>query len=456
MAIVDGPGDILTHGRLFPTALVVQAQDESGNAVTTYTGDVAISLSQNPTSASLGGTTTRTAVNGNATFDDLSIDQWGVGFTLTASSPTLSTVDLDLWVRASFEVLSSSNGPTCGLTYQGEALCWGPNDQGQTGVGAVSDAQANPMPVFGGMQFTSISTGQGHACAVATSAAAYCWGDNFVGQLGDGTDADKPSPGPVTGGITFESVAVGPSHSCGLDRSGNGYCWGANNGQLGNGGTNPGVITSPTAVAGGLTFSQLAAGLYHTCGIATGGAAYCWGWNDQGRLGDGNPTSYELSPVAVAGGLSFSSITVGWSHSCGLTADGSAYCWGVNNDGQLGDGTTTDRLQPTAVVSGVFFQSINAQESRTCGVTASGEAYCWGDNYDDRLGTQTGANPQTSPALVVGDLVFTSVVSGGQYSCGLVESGAAYCWGINFRGALGNGSETDTQIPAAVTYPQHN
>jgi alpha-tubulin suppressor-like RCC1 family protein len=165
--------------------------------------------------------------------------------------------------------------------------------------------------------------------------------------------------------------------------------WG---GTLGDG-TSSGDRNIPVLVAGGLGFASVRAGSQHTCGLTTGGAAYCWGRNLFGELGDGTPTSPENPanqniPVLVSGGLSFASVSAGGFHSCGVTPGGDAYCWGGNRAGELGDGTFTDRNIPVLVSGGLSFASVSVGEP-TCGVTPGGEAYCWGPNGAGSLGDGT-------------------------------------------------------------------
>ena len=154
-----------------------------------------------------------------------------------------------------------------------------------------------------------------HTCELTNAGAAYCWGRNDSGQLGDGSFTNRATPVAVVGGLRFSALAAGGSHTCGLTSSGAAYCWGYNSeGELGNGSTT--ASATPVAVAGGLSFSALAPGVYHTCGLTSAGAAYCWGSNN-GSI-----------PVAVSGGLSFSALAAGALHTCGLTSAGAAYCWG--------------------------------------------------------------------------------------------------------------------------------
>src|SRR5439155_1217374 len=188
---------------------------------------------------------------------------------------------------------------------------------------------------------------------VATGGAAYCWGYNANGQLGDGTTTNQLTPTPVTGGQTFASVnAAGvpnsnQSYTCGVTSSGAAYCWGYNfYGQLGDGTQTQRLV--PTAVVGGLTFAAVSVGVAHTCGVTTSGAAYCWGYNTFGTLGDGT-TTRRLVPNTVAAVHTFADARASRYHTCGVTTSGAAYCWGLNSSGELGDGTTTERLVPMPV-----------------------------------------------------------------------------------------------------------
>ncbi len=205
-----------------------------------------------------------------------------------------------------------------------------------------------PVGVSGELSFATVSMGYLQACGVTTVGAAYCWGDNSDGELGNGSTTSSSTPTEVSGGLTFASVSAGYYATCGVTTAGAAYCWGFNaDGQLGNGSTNN--SSAPVAVSGDLSFTSVSAGSYNNaCGVTTAGAAYCWGYNVDGELGNGSTTS-SSAPVAVAGGLEFVSLSAGYLHSCGVTTGGAAYCWGFNGDGGLGYGTTTNSSSPVAV-----------------------------------------------------------------------------------------------------------
>ncbi len=204
------------------------------------------------------------------------------------------------------------------------------------------------------------------------------------------------------------------------------------------------------AIACSLVFQSVSAGDGHTCGVTTRGTAYCWGSNDSGQLGDGTTMDSNV-PVAVSGGLTFQSVSAGHFHSCGVTTTAHAYCWGHSNSGALGDGTSFRVSSvPVAVSGGLAFQSVSAGTFHTCGVTTAGHAYCWGLGERGRLGH--GASTDSAvPVAVSRGFTFRSVSVGDAHSCGVTTAGNAYCWGWNLLGGLGNGTTTDSDLPVAVS-----
>ncbi len=272
-----------------------------------------------------------------------------------------------------------------------------------------------------------VSAGGFHTCALTSRGNAYCWGENTLGQLGDASvDSSQGyrrlTPVAVVGGLAFASISAGLWHTCGVTTGGAAYCWGYNgDGQLGIGSGDTFTHATPQAVQGGLSFAAIGAGWHHTCGLTGGGAAYCWGGNAAGELGLGaRDTLLRGAPVPVAGGLRFASITVGGDHACGLTAAGAAYCWGGSAGGD----------SPVAVPGGLTFMVLSAAgdylegdlvDGHTCGLTRAGTAYCWW-------------GLRASPGAVPGGLVFTQIstfddVSSFSHVCALTSAGAAYCWG---------------------------
>jgi alpha-tubulin suppressor-like RCC1 family protein len=198
-----------------------------------------------------------------------------------------------------------------------------------------------------------------------------------------------------------------------------------------------------------VTFAALSVGGIHTCGIVADGVAYCWGWNSRGQLGDGTSGTERSFPARVVGDLRFAAVSAGDRYTCGVTAAGAAHCWGLNGWGQLGDGTTTERPSPVPVVGGLSFRMVSTGFRHTCAVAASGAAYCWGLNGAGQLGDGT-TTDQSSPVPVAGGLTFAAVSAGAFHTCGVTAAGATYCWGANGDGQLGDGTTTSRSSPARV------
>jgi alpha-tubulin suppressor-like RCC1 family protein len=302
----------------------------------------------------------------------------------------------------------------------------------------------------------SITAGNEHSCALTQDGAARCWGGNYYGQVGDGTSGtgtDRTVPVGVQGlSSGVAAIAAGSIHTCALTEAGAVRCWGENGGgQLGDGTTTN--RSTPVAVSGlSSGVAAVGAGGVHTCALTVAGAVRCWGVNSDGQLGDGS-TVGKTTPVAVSSlSAGIVAIAVGQAHTCALTKAGAVRCWGANYDGQLGDGTTNNRATPVAVSglsSGVV--AIMSGGHHTCAVTEAGAVWCWGKNQYGQLGDGTN-NDRTTPVAVGALSAGVVAVTGGQsHTCALTEAGAVRCWGRNLYGALGNGSTVNSATPVEVS-----
>lgn len=314
----------------------------------------------------------------------------------------------------SFQHLTTG-GIICGLSFQGELFCW---TEGVT---------AFPAPIAAGFQFTEVGT-SGHMCGLA-SGVAYCWGANGAGQLGDGSTTDRTTPTLVSGGLTFAHLAVGNLYTCGVTIGGTAYCWGANtNGELGNGTTQPSAV--PVEVSGGHSFSQISAGRIgtaSTCGITSLQIAWCWGANNDGQLGTGDSLP-STTPRQVIGGVTFQSISVSNFQTCGISTSQVAYCWGPNVYGGLGDGTLVSTAAPHPVLGGNYSHVV-AGYLYSCGLATGGggNLKCWGWNESYQLGD--GTQSQRPTPVTIGSLGFTELNTAARGGCGLTSTGRIYCWG---------------------------
>lgn len=345
-------------------------------------------------------------------------------------------------------------GHTCGVTEEDVAYCWGSNEWGQLGNGTSGQdsVQLTPKPVAGTVRFRSVSAGGWFSCGLDTGFRAHCWGDNASGQLGDGSTQARLTPTPVTGGLRFRQVVSGWHHACAIGYSDSlAYCWGENySGQLGDR-TNVQRLT-PVPVFGGRRWRQLSAGDKHTCGITIYRQLYCWGRNKDGELGDSTGVGY-FRPVRVAAGtLKFRQVSAGYQHTCAVSTADRAFCWGSNRWGALGIGKfqIRKRLWPVAVVGGLAFQRISAGGSFdpfTCGETILHRVYCWGTG--GQLGDGSTLQ-QSGPVPVAGNLALHWISSGTSNTCGITATGVGYCWGDNRSGQLGDGTTTNRLTPVPV------
>ena len=323
--------------------------------------------------------------------------QLGIGSTAREAAPTRIGGDV------AYSQVAAGIAHTCGVAKTGAAYCWGDNTYGQLGNGQSGDSSTSghlaPTRVGGSHTFRAVAIGTTHSCGLTTNGEVLCWGRNLYGQLGDGSTQDRSTPVRVESTVRFVSLTVGWNHSCALDAVGQAYCWGQNaSGQLGDGTTI--VRAVPTPVAGGGLFRAIAAGGSHTCALSTVGQAYCWGRNMAGQLGTDDGRDHPV-PTKVSSAQVYTDITAGGVHSCALTATGEADCWGRNSYGQVGDGSTTDRPVPVKVHGGVSFVAIHASGAHTCGTSTGGTAYCWGNNSDGQLGDGS-TNDRSEPIAVSG------------------------------------------------------
>lgn len=352
-------------------------------------------------------------------------------------------------------------GFSCGIDSSSNAQCWGMGD-GRT---ALPGGSLYPRPIprpDGETGWRDISGGNDHGCGVSTSSNLYCWGAGGIGQRGDGTYHHASSPTPVVlpaGETGFVEVEAGWAVSCAIATSANAYCWGSGyQGQLGNGDTAdsavPVKVILPQAESGWRGISVLRT---HTCAVALSHNLYCWGYGADGNLGNGS-TERSLLPqhiAAPAGESGWSTVTVGMSHSCGITTSGAAHCWGRGVEGQRGNGDESTALTPEAVLTPQMesgWISIRAGSDFTCGVAASNRGYCWGRDAFGRLGTgRSGIQAvPTEVAPASNGEKWKEIRPFEAHTCGVTTSGKAYCWGFNSSGEIGDGTYENRNLPTAV------
>lgn len=378
--------------------------------------------------------------------------------TITASSEGKNgTASRVVVIR--YRSISAGTEHACDIASGGIVWCWGRNGlEGRIGRPQLAEGEHSTVPVRvpGDQRFAQIATYGRTTCGITPTGAAYCWGYSAFGLLGTGSDAQQNSATPVAvaGGLTFRQLAAGADHMCGVTTDDRVFCWGANNaGQLGTG--NRTSSATPVRAAAPRTFRRVTAGSFYTCAVATDNSAWCWGYAGLGNTGDGATISYgntvALTPTQVVGGHSFRDITAGQYHTCGVTAPDAALCWG-SNTGVLGNGTQTDTSTPAPVAGGRAFAHLSAGFVHTCGVTTAATVFCWGRNGNGQLGspaTDVVPSPTQVPDLRAAEVAAANVSTGGAaYTCAISQDRlTTWCWGRNDWGQLGNATRTAFATP---------
>lgn len=317
--------------------------------------------------------------------------------------------------------------------------------------------------------YNSLDAGDFHACGITPSNQAFCWGYNGDGQLGTGTIIDRNVPTAVGTALTFRQVSGGKYHTCGITLAGVGYCWGQNlDGRLGTGNTTPSA--SPKQLATSVTFDSISSGVIHTCGLSRSGLVYCWGFNQEGEVGAAIPPvdSVVIEVPRPVSSQAFRSVSTGGLHACALDQNArTAWCWGFNQSGQLGHGTVDFGTrgntavypaaggtpyyiglpEPVTMPAGApTFKAIASGYRHTCALADDGAAYCWGENTYGQLGDGT-STQRSLPVQVQTGMRFTQIASGKTHTCAVATDGTVWCWGDNANGKFGNGTIASSTLP---------
>lgn len=330
----------------------------------------------------------------------------------------------------------------------GTVWTWGDNLLGQLGDGTIT-AHSTPTPVPNLSGVTATSAGYGHTLALRSDGSVWSWGSNSNGELGIGTTLPMSLQAlPVWGidGIPIDSISAGFGHNL-ATTAGFVIAWGNNsNGQLGDGSTT--TWYSPTLLFSLPYITAVSAGVYHSLALDIDGGVWAWGANAGGRLGDGTTTD-RLDPVRVSGLPKIVAIAAGGQHSVALAQDGTVWAWGTNTDGQLGDGTFTDRASPVKVMGLTGVRSLNTHHNHNMAVDTNGNLWVWGFGATGQLGdglSQSSANVKR----VAGLSGVLWVVAGYGHSVAVTTDGQLWGWGENLAGQVGISEVTDRTVPSTI------
>ena len=353
--------------------------------------------------------------------------------------------------KPTFVAVAAGGAHVCALHANGGVYCAGLNSAGQLGDGTFTNRTTPVRVVRLGPPFTarvvSVDAGSAHTCAALADGTVRCWGENDNGRLGDGDsigNINRETPVVVTGLTTATKVTLGGDFSCALLTDGTVKCWGLNStsNQLGDGtSTNRATPVSVVNLSGVV---DVAAGGSHACAVLGTGGVRCWGENDNGRLGDGNSAGNinRSSPVVVTGLSDAVAIDAGFAQSCARRANGALSCWGANNLGQLGIGTTVDNAVPVAVLASGVTALSSSFDGSVCGIV-NGALSCWGLNNQGQFGNGT-TTSSTSPTAIASTTGVRAVAAGNGFTCVVDATNRVRCWGRNAEGQLGVGTTTAT------------
>ncbi|MEI8258216.1 MAG: hypothetical protein WCJ30_21265 [Deltaproteobacteria bacterium] len=386
---------------------------------------------------------------------------------------------------------------SCAVRLDGSVWCWGDGTRGQMGDGHRTPS-APAHPVLGVHDAVGVTVAETHSCAWRSDGTVTCWGSNLAGQLGNGERAGSLVPVEVTGFDRGRTVASGAGfgYTCSiveLARATSVRCAGSNgHGQLGDGSFRDRPEAQPVVgLPDADTAQQITVGVDHTCVLYRGRSLYCWGRNDHGQLGAAPGVDAPSATVGPTFGVDVAEVSAGGSHTCVRLSDGTVQCWGSNADGQLGDGTQTDRWTPAPVPGISDAIALSTGGAHTCVVRTGGTVSCWGSNRAGQLGDGTVVSV-TSPQTVSGlasvvevsasrDVACTSAgasawldpcdatgvrgcttaritrcdPTGADHTCARLADGSVWCWGRNDRGQLGDGTRESRRAPvrAALSHP---
>jgi len=388
----------------------------------------------------------------------------GRGGTADSNVPvTVSGVAGAVQVSAGGQVqLFVDDGHACVVLDTGAVKCWGEGSLGQLGDSTSTD-RFTPVTAQlpAGTSAMQVTAGGAHSCAVDSIGRAFCWGAGANGRLGNGTNNNRAAPQQVTfpAGVQAVQIDAGERHTCAVDVLGTVWCWGSGaNGRLGNNSlqdrSSPVPVTLPDSAV------QVSAGVAHSCALLTDGRVFCWGSPLSGRLGDGTVIFDQLVPIQSAGVANAVQVSAGSDHTCARLFSGGSLrdvCWGDNNHGELGDGTSVARatqVQISTLCDQTGFYPPSAGAAASCiigrGAADPSTAMCWGSNGSGQLGEGTGAS-RRAPTPVVGTASSPLAAAGGWHGCALTATNGVQCWGSNLFGQLGDGTLLARQTPVAIS-----
>jgi alpha-tubulin suppressor-like RCC1 family protein len=327
-------------------------------------------------------------------------------------------------------------------------LSTGNNFYGELGDNTTTHKSSPIQTIAGGTDWHVVANGSFYSGAIKTDGTLWLWGDNYY-NLGDGTTTKRSSPvQTVAGGTDWIKLSCGYSHVGSIKDDGTLWMWGRNfSGALGDG-TTTNIASPIQTISSGTDWSSIACGGYHTAAIKTDGTLWVWGYNNNGQLGD-NTTTNKSSPIqTIAGGTDWSSVVCGYTHTTAIKTDGTLWVWGGNGNGQLGDNTVTDKSSPIQTISsGTDWSSVSNGVYHTTAIKTDGTLWLWGWNNRGQLGDNTTTHKSSPIQTIAGGTDWAISACGYAYTTATKSDGTWWSWGWNNRGQLGDNTIIDKSSP---------
>ena len=337
---------------------------------------------------------------------------------------------------------------TCAIKTNQTLWCWGENYEGQLGDGTVTDREA-PRKVSGDSNdWSTVAIGWDFGCAIKIDRKLWCWGDNHAGQLGDGTSTEgRPRPHQIGTASNWIELDAKDSHSCGIRSNRTLWCWGLNeDGQLGDG-TNASRFV-PTQIGAASDWSTVGVGGDHTCATKADNTLWCWGWNKYGQVGDGT-TRDGNTPRQIGTAATWAKVEAGTLHTCATKSDDTLWCWGRNREAQLGDGTLTNRTAPQQIGSATTWATLSVDD-HTCATRTDHSLWCWGSDVDGQLGDGDEVANVRTPYRVGTDADWATAGVGGYRTCAIKTDRTLWCWGSDYDHAGTGEGHTSNERPSPL------
>lgn len=382
-------------------------------------GDECYAMKNEPTTCTFSGLTPVTEY----TFTVVAFNNAGES---PASSPIAPVTALEANDYATN--VSSGRAHTCATMYSGEMKCWGLNKSGQLGTLEAVYAWASPLTITTPKDFTDVSAGDDHTCAIDTNSDVWCWGDGLYGATGPTAASVQEQPLKVVGVANATSVSSGSSHTCATIDDGTIKCWGLNtSGQLGN--STFTTSSKPVTVTGIDNAVSVSSGTAHTCATLDDDTVKCWGLNTSGQLGNGTVTTSNKPVLLKIADVA--NVSAGGTHTCAANYDGAVLCWGSGTYGQNGNATKKNQTAPTEVAGLSTASYVTAGGTHTCAALYDGGVACWGNNDKGQLGLNpTTVKSTATPTISDTGVEYAEVVEAGTTNtCAVFDGGQVACWG---------------------------